>query len=672
VSRSPAAKRTALVCRFSGQTRPRSLPRPGVDLCSVEGRTLLETRLPFRELSLLVSADRRRPDPAYGAHRWWARRPPSAIRGLLLALALPGSATQRRFWKLFSSGSPSLAGFKAHDVFVGGGTTLVEASRLGATVSGTDVDPLAVAIVRHELERPDAGAVRKAGSGLLAHLRESLGNLYGSTDSGWQPLHYFYLHRVTCPSCATQSLLYRSRVLARFIGSPGGVVRDSAIIAFCDACLTVHSLESPQRRTLTCCGRRRRLADGTFGDHRFTCPHCDTRSTHSDLLTGACPLVLVAVEETSLDGTRRIRGTTITDQARLDESSAFLAECAPQLPTTRFRTRRLDPRPVSYGMLRITDLFTARQLIVFGKAFEWLRSDKVPKPVSRALGLAISNALTTNNRLCGYATDYGRLAPLFSVRGFSLPALAVELNPLHDAAGRGTIQRAIERVARTSDSTVSRSVWSMKKRRPAVVSMSFGGPTSSKEVRCRSAASSGSLRRDADICLFDPPYFDYIAYDELSEFYRAWLNITRLGGRPLLPRGDEPTRSFGEEFGRCLKRAVRHIRPGRPLAFTFHSTSPAAWEAIGIGVDSAKLVVTGIWPIRTDPHMGHHSDPGNCEWDLVVVCRPARDCTPVRRRRTVRRWLCDVKPLKIGTADRVSMGLALQMCRLRWGTLSPV
>jgi hypothetical protein len=48
---------------------PLALARPG-DL------TLLEQALPIRELSRVIDADRRAVDPVYGAHRWWARRPP--------------------------------------------------------------------------------------------------------------------------------------------------------------------------------------------------------------------------------------------------------------------------------------------------------------------------------------------------------------------------------------------------------------------------------------------------------------------------------------------------------------------------------------------------------------------------------------------------------------------
>lgn len=75
--------------------RPPSIPLPG---CaprvgatrpphSDQGvtTTLLETDFPYLEVSQLVAADRRATDPAYQAHRWFARRPPALIRAALLA-----------------------------------------------------------------------------------------------------------------------------------------------------------------------------------------------------------------------------------------------------------------------------------------------------------------------------------------------------------------------------------------------------------------------------------------------------------------------------------------------------------------------------------------------------------------------------------------------------------
>jgi hypothetical protein len=114
--------------------------------------TLLERGLPFRELSLIARADRRAVDPVYATHRWWARRPPGVIRGLLLASVLPANTKPAAYWERFASPATHLAGVRVHDMFAGGGAMLVEAARLGATPSGTDVDPLAVEIIRHELQ----------------------------------------------------------------------------------------------------------------------------------------------------------------------------------------------------------------------------------------------------------------------------------------------------------------------------------------------------------------------------------------------------------------------------------------------------------------------------------------------------------------------------------------
>src|ERR1051325_11014729 len=91
--------------------------------------TLLETTFPFRELSLVAKAERRVRDPVYGMHRWWARRPPSLLRGLLIASHLPADETTEEFWRLFGSAERPLAGRSVLDPFAGGGSTLVEADQ---------------------------------------------------------------------------------------------------------------------------------------------------------------------------------------------------------------------------------------------------------------------------------------------------------------------------------------------------------------------------------------------------------------------------------------------------------------------------------------------------------------------------------------------------------------
>lgn len=197
--------------------------------------TFLETAFPFRDVSSLVAADRRSPDPAYQAHRWWARRPPALVRAALLAVALPADTTPSAFWRDYASPRAHLDGLLVTDPFLGGGTTLVEAARLGAEVTGTDVDPLAVMLSEHQLDSPAAADFLDAGTRLAEHLADEVGPFWpqATDDDGsvWQPLHYFSVARVTCRGCEQVGPLYRSLVIARSVGRAGRATIDHQTVA---------------------------------------------------------------------------------------------------------------------------------------------------------------------------------------------------------------------------------------------------------------------------------------------------------------------------------------------------------------------------------------------------------------------------------------------------------
>src|ERR1700741_4679890 len=111
----------------------------------VESVTILDGgQLPVEELAVLARREGRRPVPIYHAHRWFARRFSSAFRAILVACRLPPDAD---FWKPFYEGL-DCSGLPVLDPFVGGGTSVVEAARLGASTIGVDIDPVACAITR--------------------------------------------------------------------------------------------------------------------------------------------------------------------------------------------------------------------------------------------------------------------------------------------------------------------------------------------------------------------------------------------------------------------------------------------------------------------------------------------------------------------------------------------
>ena len=57
--------------------------------------------------------------------------------------------------------NPSFKNLKVADIFMGGGTTLVEGSRLGMQMFGNDLNPVAWLVVKNELEDVDIDEVNK-------------------------------------------------------------------------------------------------------------------------------------------------------------------------------------------------------------------------------------------------------------------------------------------------------------------------------------------------------------------------------------------------------------------------------------------------------------------------------------------------------------------------------
>src|SRR5438093_13155279 len=83
--------------------------------------------------------------PIIGVHKWFARRPGTLFRNLLLAEFNGDEPLRTSFFK-----SHKLQGIIA-DPFMGGGSPLIEANRLGFHVIGADINPMAFWVVRQEL-----------------------------------------------------------------------------------------------------------------------------------------------------------------------------------------------------------------------------------------------------------------------------------------------------------------------------------------------------------------------------------------------------------------------------------------------------------------------------------------------------------------------------------------
>jgi hypothetical protein len=109
--------------------------------------------------------------PIIGIHKWFARRPGTIFRCLLLAEFNGREPLETSYWR-----GHRLKGVIA-DPFMGGGTPIYEANRLGFHVVGTDINSMAYWVVRQALAPLDPRELRKAAEEVIAEVESQIGEL---------------------------------------------------------------------------------------------------------------------------------------------------------------------------------------------------------------------------------------------------------------------------------------------------------------------------------------------------------------------------------------------------------------------------------------------------------------------------------------------------------------
>ncbi len=115
--------------------------------------------------------------PIIAVHKWFARRPGTLFRGLLLSEFLE-KPLHESFYQ-----ANSLKGIKVADPFMGGGTPLIEANRLGCEIAGLDINPMTYWIVKQEIEHLDLDAYLRAANSLREQLEKETGSIAGDTGT---------------------------------------------------------------------------------------------------------------------------------------------------------------------------------------------------------------------------------------------------------------------------------------------------------------------------------------------------------------------------------------------------------------------------------------------------------------------------------------------------------
>jgi putative DNA methylase len=190
---------------------------------ATQGRRSIEADFPVLEVSRLAQLESYRKNvyrPAYYIHKWWARRTGATFRAILLGALLPEGQSPMDFFYQANDFQEAVI----LDPFMGGGTTVGEALRLGARVIGVDVNPVSWFLVKKIVEPVSLRTLDQAFRSLEQSVGQEILRLYETTCSRCQnkaqAVYTYWVKLVPCQACGQAVPLRKTMVLARHMSKP--------------------------------------------------------------------------------------------------------------------------------------------------------------------------------------------------------------------------------------------------------------------------------------------------------------------------------------------------------------------------------------------------------------------------------------------------------------------
>ena len=153
--------------------------------------TCLEADFPIAQINALAALEASSgaaKKPIYSMSKWWARRQSSVFRSMLIAAATEAPADEgeasKLVWNHYYCNHQKAGSFKhlkVLDPFMGGGTTLVEGSRLGMQMTGVDLNPVAWFVVKNELACSDPEQVKALFEEIERQVKPQIQPFYTTT-----------------------------------------------------------------------------------------------------------------------------------------------------------------------------------------------------------------------------------------------------------------------------------------------------------------------------------------------------------------------------------------------------------------------------------------------------------------------------------------------------------
>lgn len=622
---------------------------------------LIETDLfPFDFLSQLAARESWRKEihrPIYHIHKWWATRLGSVFRGILLGAALPeGSDLSTEFYK-----THSLSNLTVFDPFMGSGTTIGEAHKLGLTAIGRDINPVAAESVRTALGPLDGAALESTFDELSCGVGEKIRRLYRSKDSTGNVcdvLYFFWVMQVPCIHCGCAVDLFPSWVIA----SNAYPSRKPEVQILCPSCGFIFP-GTHGRKSAICpsCNNHFDPQQGIARGTRATCLSCHKPFTILEVVRsmGSKPTFrLYGKLVLTPDGRKEYLQITSEDKKEYEKCSAQLREESAEgnisLPSLGLSDGHNTRQALSYGFTKWRDFFNDRQLL----AISWLYGaiHGIPDMHTRGALLALlSGTLEFNNVFASYKGEgTGAVRHMFSHHILKPERTPIEANVWGTPKSSGSFSSLFRsRLLRAVEYRVRPTEINGIKGMSRLCSPSFSGQIEAGwpnrggflpraiYLSCGDSAHTDLPDACIDLVVTDPPFFDNVHYSELADFFYAWQQLVSLNRhtQPKSTRNDaEVQDTNAEKFATKLERVFREcsriLKDSGLLIFTYHHSKDEGWRSVAAAILGAGFLVVNSHPVKSEMSVATPKSQAKepIQLDIILVCRKRNNAScPVPR-----------------------------------------
>ncbi|WP_435180439.1 DUF1156 domain-containing protein [Halorussus sp. AFM4] len=675
----------------------------------------IENGFPIRQLNDIAEKEgyggaRQWYRPIYTMHKWWARRLGSTFRAISLYSLLddpdsinvyePGADQQLSsfegerndlerlissvsiedpdaLWELYPK-DVRISDKKILDPFMGGGTSLVEASRFGAECHGQDLNPVAWFVTKKEIDAgsTDPEKLEAAYDKIEASVADELKQYYKTPCPNHPEEHdadvmtSFWVKQLDCVSCGEAVSLFGDYRVGK-----GRYENDDKYSVFCPGCESVVYADD-WRSDTTCseCGHEWVPQEGTVSGSSYTCQECGQKYGITDAIQeqDGYDLKYFAIEyycstcddrrdydKSDTKGYRGVREEDINLYEEAEsrwENSPNLHDYVPDesIPEGHMTS---DRNPLfDHGYENWKDMFSDRQLLVLSILMSEI--ENIPdKNIREFFLITLCGALRYNSMMSGYSQTNNQKHDLFKTNSFAPPTQPSEGNIWGAEYGTGTFQstwektiRAVKWANRPTERYIEYPDTNGYPSHPinrdldepdTVETSPFAQPIGQNTTVEQGDVRDIDAEDEYDAVITDPPYYDNIIYSEISDFFYVWQKVLledeyecfedertphdeSIVANPFLDKGEE---EFEHELGEAFSSIQQALKQDGLLAFTYHHSDSESWGELLQSLCEAGFEVTATYPITAD--VSKFIEGEAVEFDIVIIARPASERQPI-------------------------------------------